>query len=226
MARVVKTPDERRSELIAAAKRLFYEKGYKRTSVNDIVAEVGVAKGTFYHYFDSKTAVLEAVVGEIVAQTMAILQAIVSDPSLSAISKWQQAMQATGNWKIEHKDELLKIRRILLMEENVLFERKLRTQVSKMTSQALAEIIAQGVDEKVFAPQMIAEAADIVVTLVMSLGESVNVLLFNPENYEDPAALAQRKNTAVQTAIERVLCAPPGSLPIIDDQTLNAWFIN
>jgi hypothetical protein len=46
----------------------------------------------------------------------------------------------------------------------------------------------------------------------------------NPDRYDDPAALAWRKLTSIQTAIERVLNAPPGSLPIIDEQTLAAWF--
>ena len=47
--------------------------------------------------------------------------------------------------------------------------------------------------------------------------------LLNPDKYDNPAALARRKIRAVQIAIERVLGAPPGSLPIIDEQTLAAW---
>jgi hypothetical protein len=47
MTRIVKAPDERRSELIATAQQLFYTKGYERTSVSDIVKAVGVAQGTF-----------------------------------------------------------------------------------------------------------------------------------------------------------------------------------
>ena len=68
MTRNVKAPDERRSELIATAQQLFYTKGYERTSVSDIVKAVGVAQGTFYYYFGSKQAILEALVAELTAQ--------------------------------------------------------------------------------------------------------------------------------------------------------------
>ncbi len=37
MARITKDPDERRRELIACAQKLFYSKGYERTTVGDIV---------------------------------------------------------------------------------------------------------------------------------------------------------------------------------------------
>ena len=79
MARVVKAPDVRRSELIACAQQLFFTNGYEKTSVSDIIAEVGVAKGTFYYYFDSKQAILEAMIDELLDQSMAILQEIVAD---------------------------------------------------------------------------------------------------------------------------------------------------
>jgi AcrR family transcriptional regulator len=122
MARIVKKPDERRSELIACAQKLFYLKGYESTSVRDIVDEVGVAKGTFYYYFDSKTAVLEAVVDELIAQAQAILQEIVADETLAAIPKWIQAFQVVGNWKIERKDEWIALLRLLQKDENVLLQ--------------------------------------------------------------------------------------------------------
>ena len=74
MKRIVKDPDERRGELIACAQKLFYSKGYESTSVRDIVDEAGVAKGTFYYYFESKQAVLEAMIDELVAYSVALMR--------------------------------------------------------------------------------------------------------------------------------------------------------
>jgi TetR/AcrR family transcriptional repressor of nem operon len=45
-----------RESLIQAAAHLFHERGYNATSVQDIVSEAGVPKGTFYNYFESKEA--------------------------------------------------------------------------------------------------------------------------------------------------------------------------
>ena len=56
---MVKTKEERRNEIIETAGKLFDEKGYEQTQVQDIVNEIGVAKGLFYYYFKSKDEVME-----------------------------------------------------------------------------------------------------------------------------------------------------------------------
>ncbi len=58
--RITKDKDVRRQELAEAAETLFREKGFSGTSVDEIVATVGVAKGTFFYHFPSKEAVLVA----------------------------------------------------------------------------------------------------------------------------------------------------------------------
>jgi AcrR family transcriptional regulator len=224
VTRIVKAPDERRSELIAAAQQLFYTKGYEHTSVSDIVKAVGVAQGTFYYYFDSKTAVLEAVVAELIAQERAILQEIVADETLAAIPKWIRAIQVGNNWKIERKDEMIALLRLLQKDENSLLQHKMRMQATQVLSPELAKIIAQGVEEGVFETEFIQNSAEMVLAITRPFRATIDDTLLNPDKYDDPAALAWRKLASVQTAIERILGAPPGSLPIIDEQTLAAWF--
>lgn len=56
---MAKTKEERRDEIIDTAGKLFEEKGYEQTQVQDIVNEIGVAKGLFYYYFKSKDEVME-----------------------------------------------------------------------------------------------------------------------------------------------------------------------
>ena len=56
---MAKTKEERRNEIIETAGKLFEEKGYEQTQVQDIVNEIGVAKGLFYYYFKSKDEVME-----------------------------------------------------------------------------------------------------------------------------------------------------------------------
>jgi len=60
--RVVKKPEERRAEMVAAASRLFAQQGFVRTSVAEIVTAVDVAKGLFYYYFTTKDDMVKAVV--------------------------------------------------------------------------------------------------------------------------------------------------------------------
>ena len=58
--RVVKAPDERRSEILEAATQLFRERGFEVTTVQAIATKAGVAAGTVYLYYPSKEALLGA----------------------------------------------------------------------------------------------------------------------------------------------------------------------
>ena len=224
MARIVKAPGERRSEIITTAQQFFYTKGYERTSISDIVKAVGVAQGTFYYYFDSKTAVIEAIVEQMVEQIVAKLQEIITDESLTAIPKWQKAVHLSNNWKIERKAKIIEMNRLMYMDENILLRHKIQTETLKVVANEMAKIIAQGVDEGVFDVAHITETAVILMTVIGSLSETMNELFFNPGKYEDPITVAMQKSTATQTAVERLLGAPIGSIPIVNKETLSVWF--
>lgn len=58
---------ERRAQIVEAAARIFSRTGYHAASVDDIVREAGVARGTFYLYFPSKRELFSALIDELVA---------------------------------------------------------------------------------------------------------------------------------------------------------------
>ncbi len=53
-----KTQRNTRGRIVSAAWKLFYEQGYEDTTVEDIIDLSGTSKGTFYHYFEGKDALL------------------------------------------------------------------------------------------------------------------------------------------------------------------------
>src|SRR5436309_13810343 len=58
--RVLKSPEDRRQEILDSAMRVFAEKGVSKATVADIAEAAGVAKGTVYLYFGSKEHLLGA----------------------------------------------------------------------------------------------------------------------------------------------------------------------
>ena len=58
-------PDSRRAQLVAAARVVFAAKGYHAAGVADIIDGAGVARGTFYNYFESKRSIFQAVLIEL-----------------------------------------------------------------------------------------------------------------------------------------------------------------
>ena len=74
-----------RGRIISAAWKLFYEQGYEDTTVEDIVFESETSKGSFYHYFDGKDALLGTlayVFDEKYEQLMEVM-----DPAMGAMDK-------------------------------------------------------------------------------------------------------------------------------------------
>lgn len=67
---------ERRQQLIDAAMTAFGAKGYHGTQVADIIKEAGVARGTFYLYFDSKRDIFDAVVQSIYRRVQEVIRPI------------------------------------------------------------------------------------------------------------------------------------------------------
>ena len=55
----VKSKNQTKGRIVSAAWKLFYEQGYEDTTVEEIIAESGTSKGSFYHYFGGKDALLE-----------------------------------------------------------------------------------------------------------------------------------------------------------------------
>ena len=49
-----------KSKIVSAAWSLFYEQGYDDTTIDEIVEASGTSKGSFYHYFDGKDALLSS----------------------------------------------------------------------------------------------------------------------------------------------------------------------
>jgi AcrR family transcriptional regulator len=62
MARTPKVVEDRREQILEAALRVFARKGFARSTNKDIATEAGITPGLIYHYFESKEALLQAVI--------------------------------------------------------------------------------------------------------------------------------------------------------------------
>ena len=74
-----------KGRIIAAAWKLFYEQGYEDTTIEDIVFESETSKGSFYHYFDGKDALLGTLSNVFDEKYEALLPTL--DPAMDAVGK-------------------------------------------------------------------------------------------------------------------------------------------
>ena len=85
--RSVKPPQERKQEIMDTAKRLFFENGYTKTKITDIINTIGMSKGIFYYYFESKEDIMNAIIAEVINNDIKTAKTIAEDSSLSAHQK-------------------------------------------------------------------------------------------------------------------------------------------
>jgi len=231
MARVVNKEEyaARRNEILDAARRFVYTKGYEQMTIQDILDDLQISKGAFYHYFNSKCDVLEALVERMVIdEVLPLILPIVEDSELSAIEKLERYFDIALRWKTAQKSFMLAILRVWIADENAIVRQKILTMTLKQVSPLLADIIRQGVDEGVFTTSYPEQVSHLVIHVLLGLSDTMIDLIVASETNPDPVRTENTVSAyiyALRDAIERILGAPCGSLKLIKPEVLNQWFV-
>jgi AcrR family transcriptional regulator len=207
MARVTKAPEERRLEIIETAERLFKAEGYASCSVEMIIREIGVAKGTFYYYFKSKEEILGAIVDRTLNQIVAQAQEVGDDPALSAMEK-MQALLAGSHMGDENSLELAEM---MHLPENRQLHEMTNIQTVLRLSPVLAGIVEQGNREGVFAVERPLETVQFLLTGAQFLLDG-GLFQFSEDEIRTRRQVAQR-------IIEQAFGAVPGSFNFMNPET-------
>ncbi|MDH5606645.1 MAG: TetR/AcrR family transcriptional regulator [Anaerolineae bacterium] len=202
MVRTVKKPEERRTEIVAAARDLFYEQGYEKTTMRHVMDKLDIAKGTIYHYFSSKEDLLEAVVNETVDGIRGMLEQFVENAQGSALQILQQLIAAGSA-----VEEAAPILEGLHDPANTgMHTRQLAETITKLAP-IYASVIERGVAEGVFQTQHPLEAAEMILTAVQFLTD-MGIYHWTPE-------VLMRRALAFPALIEAQLHAPKGSFDFL-----------
>lgn len=169
MARPADNHENKKRELLETAEKLFLEKGYEQTSIDDILRECGISKGGFYHYFKSKDEMLSESINNIIDDSIKYLQPIVDDEKLGALEKFKLFMTKKSEFQ-SSKIEYAKLLGNLIQSDVTQYKYSLIT-AQKMV-EPLAKIIEQGVNEREFDVDYPKETADILIRAVTSVAQS------------------------------------------------------
>jgi AcrR family transcriptional regulator len=214
----------KRDEFIEAGQRLIQSRGYEQFSVEDLLAEVGASKGAFYHYFGSKQALLTAVIDRMVDQGMAVVQAVVDDPHLTAVEKLQRYFSGIGNFKTQRAEFVLALMRVWYSDDNAIVREKFRRELAQRVAPHMAAIIRQGVSEGSFSLADPDHMARVVFSLILNATDEAGELWFAAVAGEmDLRAILKRIGT-YDIALQRLLGVPPGTFELVDHEVLRFWF--
>lgn len=199
MKRVVKTADVRKAEILKIAGTLFQSQGYALTSVDEIVRQADIAKGTFYYYFKSKEEVLEALTQQLVTEMATQLKLIADHPEMSALEKMRQIIGQSHTQESEQQ-----LFESMHRPENRALHDRINIKTVQIFGSIIAAVVTQGNQEGVF------QVDDPLSTVQFILAGSQSLLgdgVFNWTPEEEAA-----RTRAMLTLVERACAAPRGSL--------------
>lgn len=213
----------KRNEILDATQRLVLTKGYERMSIQDILDELQISKGAFYHYFTSKQALLEALIERMLHEAEQIILPVVEDAQLPALEKFLRFFDTIARWKTARKTFFMALLRSWYSDDNVLVRQKVNAMGVKWYTPLLTTIIQQGVRENVLTTPYPDQVAEVVLALIVSLGDSIGGLFLPDELNEVTLQRIESTINVYTDALERVLGAPSHSIQLMDAETLKEW---
>ncbi len=231
MVRVVKQDDyaARRNEILDVARQLVYTKGYQQMSIQDILDAMKISKGAFYHYFDSKPALLEALIGRLADEAAATFLPLLDDPTLPAMEKLCRYFSSAVQWKATQKDYMLALFRIWYSDENAITRQKMFAKMLQLVAPSFTRVIQQGVREGTLCTTFPEQATVISLYLILGLSDKFGEVILGHEagtnslNAEERFQIIQKAVAAYTDALERVLGASAGSIQLMDDDSIRVW---
>jgi len=214
----------RRDAFIEAAQRLMQTKGYDQMSIQDVLDELETSRGAFYHYFDSKAALLEAVVERMTDAATASLAPVIEDPGLDAVTKLQAFFSGLAQWKEMRKELLLAFMAAWLSDENAIVREHFRQNVALRLTPLLARLVEQGNAEGTYSTGPAGPTAGVLVSLILGANEAASRLFVADQAREVSFEEVVSALAAYAAAFERILGLPAGSWPIADPEILHRWF--
>lgn len=199
MMRITKEYDERRNEILDIAWKLFHTKGYEKCTVNDILKEVDIAKGTFYYYFKSKEEVLDAIVLRYKEIVITRAEKIIEKDDMNPIEKLMQAIMAM-RIDDQAKDSILNE---LHKTENALLHQKTLNQMVFAMTPVLVKIIEEGIEKKVWQCKYPLE--------YMQIFLAASLTLTDEGIFEMDAESQMKIITALISILEKMLQVPEDS---------------
>jgi AcrR family transcriptional regulator len=164
MVRIVKKPEVRRREIVSASRELFLKKGYEKTTMQDVMNKLNIAKGTTYHYFKSKEELLESVVQDIVQEYLTAVEKVLNATQGSALEKIR-SLVAAGRVADKQREFMDKLHH----PSNIAMHTRLLAVTISGLAPLYARVIQQGCDEGIFKTEHPLESAELLLAGIQFL---------------------------------------------------------
>jgi AcrR family transcriptional regulator len=191
--------DNRKSEILDVTRKLINEKGLQDTSTNDIARTVGISRGTLYHHFESKEAILDALVEQISAGIYEQAREIAEKKSIPVIERLLKTVlslnlsNTSDHAVLEH----------LNSPSNLILHQKVQKEMLITLPGIFSKIIEDGNQEGIFKTEYPYECMEMLVSYVSMVLDGSLIEMNEQESL--------KRLIALMCNMERMLGAEEGS---------------
>lgn len=189
----------RRQEIMETALKMFMEKGYQKTTTNDILKALNLSRGGLYHHFESKEAILDSAIKELFLSEITRIETMIDDDSITTLEKLKYLIETEA----PAQPMLEEIKNIVLTRDNPTLVMHLLKIKLEVVTPLFKKIIEQGIREGIFDCKYPEEVSKISVIL--------NTLLFTNTMIPMAAEEAGRMITVFQNTAEVMVGAKTGT---------------
>jgi TetR/AcrR family transcriptional regulator, cholesterol catabolism regulator len=218
MPRVIKHPDIRRAEILNRAAALFVQRGYDNVSLNDLIADAGVSKGAFYHWFPSKDALITALAQRSAHEQFAVIEDAIAGCRGNALDRLNALLRAGFDVKMRMgTPEQLAAMISLLRPENAHLYGRIVAVSEDLMRPLLTHVISDGVQEGVFNTFDAEGVADMIQGLAARVNSNVvQIIDATDESGRDHAIDVLTSRLRLHgLAVDRLLGLPDGSVTVL-----------
>lgn len=201
----------RRASILRVAEDMFYQNGYEKTTISQIIAALGLSKGGFYHHFESKESLLQAICDRKAEESYLAAKQAVADCPGTWSDKFNAMFDQYGMWRSGNTDFMGLLIRVAYREDNLIMRDKLKKKTVGLMLPLVDEIVHGGVEGQEFVTPYPSGTGMLVLQLGSSFSDSIAGLLLSGDGAPDTARILEYLEL-YRYAVEQMLGAPYGSI--------------
>lgn len=216
--------DLRKDSILKTAEKLFFEKGYEETSIQDILNALSISKGGFYHYFESKIALLEEICRQRCGMEIERIRAELFSGKLNSVQKLNLLLGALHLFNRESPQFTALVLKVSYIDGDVHFREQTRSYMLDKLRPMVDEVIRDGMADGSFFTRNPGQLGRIVLMLGYDVNDDVcRILAENPDNPDCAIEIIDLLN-AYRDCVENLTGASFGSISLFDvEHLLNAF---
>ena len=220
----MKKGDLKRNQILDCAEKLFFQRGYDHTSVQDILNALNISKGGFYHYFDAKESVLRELCERRWTERFEKLRMELYGSRRGPMDKLNLLLNQADLFEQEDVHFSALMVKVCYRDGDVAIRDYRRRTLMDLILPALNDVVLEGIAQGVLYTRQPTQIGKLLMMLACDVNDEVCDLFAQTPDDPDRMVRMLELLNAYRESVELLAGVPYGSMTLIDaGRLVSAW---